>query len=267
MNWKDYLNLSQLPTIFCPGCGLGIGLRAILNALADLNYKKEDVIFVSGIGCSSRLPGYVEFDSAHTLHGRAIAFATGIKLSIPDKLVIVITGDGDGLSIGGNHLIHAARRNINIKTFLFNNFIYGMTGGQASPTTPRNKFTTTTPYGKYDPDFDSINLLKGAGCSFLARGTVFHYYLLVKIIKESILHKGFSFVEILTPCPTYYGRLQGIDDPAKFLLKLKEIVYTVDQDKFLKEEEKLNKYPIGIFKKEEKETFEDIYYKEIEETK
>lgn len=260
MSWKDYLDYSKLPTIFCPGCGLGIGLRAILQSFSDLNIKKEDIIFVSGIGCSSRIPGYVDFDSLHTLHGRAIPFATGVKLSHPEKHVVVITGDGDGLSIGGNHMIHAARRNINIKVYLFNNMIYGMTGGQASPTTPLKKFTTTTPYGKYDEDFDSVELLKSAKAGFIARGTVYHYNMLLKVITKSIIYKGFSFVEILTPCPTYYGRLQGIEDPAEYFIKQKDSVYSLDQEEKIKEEEKKGKLPIGIFKNEERETFEDIYF-------
>ncbi|MGB9843686.1 MAG: 2-oxoacid:ferredoxin oxidoreductase subunit beta [Caldisericia bacterium] len=267
MTYKDYLDYSKLPTIFCPGCGLGIGLRAILQTFSDLNLKKEDIIFVSGIGCSSRIPGYVDFDSLHTLHGRAIPFATGVKLSHPEKNVIVITGDGDGLSIGGNHMIHAARRNINIKVFLFNNMTYGMTGGQASPTTPLKKITSTTPYGKYDSDFDSVELLKGAGAGFIARGTVYHYNMLLKVVKESLIYKGFSFVEIITPCPTYYGRLQGIEDPAKFFIKLKDFVYSIDQKDVLKEEEKKDKLPIGIFKNERRETFEDIYFKIVEDLK
>jgi len=267
MSWKDYLDYSKLPTIFCPGCGLGIGLRAILQSFSDLNIKKEDIIFVSGIGCSSRIPGYVDFDSLHTLHGRAIPFATGVKLSCPEKNVIVITGDGDGLSIGGNHMIHAARRNINIKVFLFNNMTYGMTGGQASPTTPLKKYTSTTPYGKYDPDFDSVKLLDGAGSGFIARGTVYHYNMLLKIVKQSIIYKGFSFVEILTPCPTYYGRLQGFDDPAKFFMKQKDLVYSIDQEDKIKEEDKKDKLPIGIFKNEERETFEEIYFKILKDIK
>lgn len=267
MSYKDYLDYSKLPTIFCPGCGLGIGLKAILQAFSDLNIKKEDIIFVSGIGCSSRIPGYVDFDSLHTLHGRAIPFATGVKLSHPEKNVIVITGDGDGLSIGGNHMIHAARRNVNIKVFLFNNMIYGMTGGQASPTTPLKAYSTTTPYGKYDSDFDSVELLKGAGCGYIARGTVYHYNHLLKIVKQSLVFKGFSFVEILTPCPTYYGRLQGIEDPSEFFIKQKNFVYSIDQKNSLKEEEKKGKLPIGIFRSEERKTFEEMYFKTIEEIK
>lgn len=262
MNWRDYLDLEKLPTIFCAGCGLGIGLRAILEAFCEENLKKEDLIFVSGIGCSSRIPGYVDFDSLHTIHGRAIAFATGIKLTNPEKHVFVITGDGDGLSIGGNHMIHAARRNLNINVFLFNNMIYGMTGGQASPTTPAGIKTSTSPFGKYEPNFDVVKLLIGAGATFVARDSVFYYNHLVNIIKRAIKHKGFSFVEIISPCPTYYGRYINISNPSEFFVKQKEYFYRIEQSDKISEEEKKKKIPIGIFIEEPLIDFESIY-KEI----
>jgi 2-oxoglutarate ferredoxin oxidoreductase subunit beta len=259
MNWRDYLDFSKLPTIFCPGCGLGVGLRAILEAFSEENLKKEDLIFVSGIGCSSRIPGYVDFDSLHTIHGRAIAFATGIKLTNPKKHVFVITGDGDGLAIGGNHMIHAARKNLDLKVFLFNNMIYGMTGGQASPTTPLEIKTSTTPFGKYEPNFDIVKLLIGAGATFVARGSVYYFIHLVNLIKRAIEHKGFSFVEILSPCPTYYGKYISITDPSEFFVKQKDLVYRLEQEDKLSKEEKLGKLPIGIFVDEEREDFESLY--------
>ncbi|MCX8095518.1 MAG: thiamine pyrophosphate-dependent enzyme [Caldisericia bacterium] len=259
MNWRDFLDLSKLPTIFCAGCGLGIGLRAILEAFAEEKLDKNDLIFVSGIGCSSRIPGYVDFDSVHTIHGRAIAFATGIKLANPKKHVFVITGDGDGLAIGGNHMIHAARRNLNINVFLFNNMIYGMTGGQASPTTPAGIKTSTSPFGKYEPNFDVVKLLIGAGATFVARGSVYYYNHLVNIIKRGIEHKGFSFVEILSPCPTYYGRYININNPSEFFIKQKELVYRIEQNEKISDQDKKTKIPIGIFVDETKSDFETIY--------
>ncbi|MDI6861691.1 MAG: thiamine pyrophosphate-dependent enzyme [Caldisericia bacterium] len=262
MNWRDYLDLKKLPTIFCPGCGLGVGLRAILEAFAEENLNKNDLIFVSGIGCSSRIPGYVDFDSVHTIHGRAIAFATGIKLTNPNKHVFVITGDGDGLAIGGNHMIHAARRNLNINVFLFNNMIYGMTGGQASPTTPQGIKTSTSPLGKYEPNFDVVKLLIGAGATFVARGSVYYYNHLVNIIKRSIKHRGFSFVEILSPCPTYYGKYINIHDPSEFFVMQKDLVYRIEQSDKISENEKKNKLPIGIFIENTHIDYETIY-KEI----
>ena len=267
MNWRDYLDWERLPTIFCPGCGLGIGLRAILESFAELNWKREDIIMVSGIGCSSRIPGYVNTDSLHSLHGRALAFATGVKLSNKDKHVVVITGDGDGVGIGGNHMIHAARRNMDIKVFLFNNMIYGMTGGQASPTTPLGAYATTSPYGKYEPTFDSVELLKGANATFIARGAVYFYLHLLNITKRALKHKGFSFVEILSPCPTYFGRLQGIPDPSLFLLKQKETTYRVEMKDKIPEEERKKKIPLGIFVDEERETFEELYENVIRRVK
>lgn len=261
MNWRDYLDFKKLPTIFCAGCGLGIGLRAILEAFAEEKLEKKDLIFVSGIGCSSRIPGYVDFDSLHTIHGRAIAFATGIKLTNPEKHVFVITGDGDGLAIGGNHMIHAARRNLNINVFLFNNMIYGMTGGQASPTTPVGIKTSTSPFGKYEPNFDVVKLLIGAGATFVARGSVYYYNHLVNLIRKAINHKGFSFVEILSPCPTYYGKYINIKDPSEFFIKQKDLVYRVEQSDKISENEKKFKLPIGIFVEETHDDYETIYRK------
>ncbi|MBC7194750.1 MAG: 2-oxoacid:ferredoxin oxidoreductase subunit beta [Caldisericia bacterium] len=261
MNWRDYLDFSKLPTIFCAGCGLGVGLRAILEAFAEKNLERDNLIFVSGIGCSSRIPGYVNFDSLHTIHGRAIAFATGIKLTNPNKHVFVITGDGDGLAIGGNHMIHAARRNVDINVFLFNNMIYGMTGGQASPTTPLEIKTSTTPFGKYEPNFDIVKLLIGAGATFVARGSVYFYNHLLSIIKKSIEHKGFSFVEIISPCPTYYGKYINIKDQSEFFIKQKDFVYRIENESKLTQEDRVGKLPIGIFVDETRDDFETIYEK------
>jgi len=164
----------KFPHVWCSGCSNGIVLGAIIRAVAELGIPKDDVMMVSGIGCTSRMPVYVDFNSLHTLHGRPIAFATGIKMFKPHMKVIVITGDGDATAIGGNHFIHAARRNIDLTVLVLNNNIYGMTGGQYSPTTPEGDFASTTPYGNIDEPFDICQLALGAGASFVARGTAFH---------------------------------------------------------------------------------------------
>lgn len=201
-----YMREDKLPHIWCPGCGNGILMRDVAQAIDDLGLDKRKVVIVSGIGCSSRAAGYMDFNTIHTTHGRAIAFATGIKMANPSLEVIVITGDGDASAIGGNHLIHAARRNIGLTVVVFNNSIYGMTGGQYSPTTPRGDYGTTAPYGNIDRPFDIAQLAAGAGASFAARGDAYHVQKTVDLIKKGIAHKGFAIIDCLTVCPTYYGR-------------------------------------------------------------
>ncbi|MBQ2049801.1 MAG: 2-oxoacid:ferredoxin oxidoreductase subunit beta [Spirochaetales bacterium] len=201
-----YMRPEHLPHIWCPGCGNGIIMRDVAQAIENLGLSRNNTIIVSGIGCSSRAAGYLDFNTIHTTHGRAIAFATGIKLANPTLEVIVIAGDGDISAIGGNHLIHAARRNIGITVIVMNNNIYGMTGGQYSPTTPKGALGTTAPYGNLDRPFDIAGLAYGAGASFAARGSAFHVQQTINIIQEGIRHKGFSLIDVASVCPTYYGR-------------------------------------------------------------
>lgn len=206
MDYNKYLRTQRMPHIWCAGCGNGIVLKAMLRAIDRLGLNKNEIVMVSGIGCSSRTPGYVDFNTVHTTHGRALAFATGIKLAKPELTVIVVSGDGDATAIGGNHFIHTARRNIDLTMIIFNNYIYGMTGGQYSPTTPLGKWGSTAPYGNLENAFDICGLAAAAGASYVARGTVYHAVQLDKLIESAIRKKGFSVVEALTPCPTYYGR-------------------------------------------------------------
>lgn len=203
---NKYFREGKLPHIWCPGCGHGIILNAVVRAIDNLGLNKDNVCVVSGIGCSSRAPGYLDFNTLHTTHGRALAFATGVKHANPNLHVIVVTGDGDASAIGGNHLIHAARRNIDITTICFNNNIYGMTGGQYSPTTPTGDLATTAPFGNIDRTFDLCSLAQGAGATYVARGTAYHAAPLTTLIEKAIQNKGFSFVEAISVCPTYYGR-------------------------------------------------------------
>ena len=201
-----YMRPEHLPHIWCPGCGNGIIMRDVAQAIENLGRDHDKVVIVSGIGCSSRAAGYMDFNTIHTTHGRAIAFATGIKLANPELNVIVLAGDGDISAIGGNHLIHAARRNIGITVVVFNNNIYGMTGGQYSPTTPRGEKGTTAPYGNIDRSFDIAGLAYGAGASFAARGSAYHVQQTISYIQQGISHKGFSIIDVAAICPTYYGR-------------------------------------------------------------
>jgi 2-oxoglutarate ferredoxin oxidoreductase subunit beta len=203
---KDYIRERFFPHLWCPGCGHGIVMGSMIRAIEKLGIGKNDIVVVSGIGCSSRICGYLDFHTLHTLHGRALAFATGVKLSRPELTLIVPMGDGDAFAIGGNHLIHAARRNIDVTAVIMNNNIYGMTGGQYSPSTGYGDLATTAPYGNIDPSFDLVKLALGAGATFVARTTTYHVASMIKIVEKAITHKGFSVVEVLSQCPTYFGR-------------------------------------------------------------
>ena len=216
-NFKDYIRSRFFPHIWCPGCGHGIVLGALLRAVHELELDKNDIVITSGIGCSSRISGYVDFHSLHTIHGRALSFATGVKLSKPELTAIVPMGDGDALAIGGNHFIHAARRNIDITAIVMNNRIYGMTGGQFSPLSGTGKKATTAPYSTIDREFDVVDLATAAGATFVARSTVFHATECKDLIKKAIRHKGFSVVEILTQCPTYFGRKNKAGDAVQMM--------------------------------------------------
>ena len=203
---KDYLRERFFPHLWCPGCGHGMVLNGLLRAIDKLGMNKNEIVMVSGIGCSSRITGYVDFHTLHTIHGRALAFATGVKMARPELNLIVPMGDGDALAIGGNHFIHAARRNIDITAIVMNNRIYGMTGGQFSPLSGENIRATTAPYLTIDPSFDVVELAKAAGATFVARTTTYHIQQVSDIIGKAILHEGFSVVEVLSQCPTYFGR-------------------------------------------------------------
>jgi len=215
---RRYLRLSQMPHILCPGCGHGIVAGALLRAISRLGLDPDAIAVVAGIGCSSRLAGYLDFCTLHATHGRAPAFATGLKLARPDLHVIVITGDGDGLAIGGNHLIHAARRNIDLTCLLFNNEVYGMTGGQLAPTTREGGVATTAPYGNVEPPFDACRLLAAAGATFVARGLASQPLALEEMLARALAHRGFAFVEVLTDCPEFHGRYNRLGSGAAMLL-------------------------------------------------
>jgi 2-oxoglutarate ferredoxin oxidoreductase subunit beta len=212
-----YLREWAMPHVLCPGCAHGIVLRSFLEAVDQLHLDQDKLAMVAGIGCSSRLAGYVDFCTLHGTHGRAPAFATGLKLARPDLDVVVITGDGDGLAIGGNHLIHAARRNIDITVLMLNNSIYGMTGGQAAPTTPQGAVASTTPMGNTEPDFDACKLLIGAGASYVARVFAANPIEMTKVMVDGLTHPGFSFIEVVSDCPEYFGRYNKIGGGAEML--------------------------------------------------
>jgi len=261
---EKYLRVNKMPHIWCPGCGHGIVTQAIIRAIDELGIDTEKTVIVSGIGCSGRAPGYMNFDTLHTTHGRAIAFATGIKMAHPELRVIVITGDGDAAAIGGNHLIHAARRNVDLTVICYNNNIYGMTSGQYSPLTPQGSFATTAPYGMLERPFDLCELVIGAGGTFAARSTTYHARHLTNMIKEAISHEGFAFVDALSQCPTYYGRRNQLRTPLDMMNWFKErAVPKASWDK-QSVEEREGKFPIGVLTKIEAAELTQVYAEHVE---
>jgi 2-oxoglutarate/2-oxoacid ferredoxin oxidoreductase subunit beta len=212
----------KFPTIWCSGCGIGVVMGALIRAIDHLGLDSDQVALVAGIGCTARMPVYMDFNTLHTTHGRALAFATGLKIARPDMKVIAIMGDGDALAIGGNHFIHAARRNMGITALVVNNSIYGMTGGQYSPTTPLGGRATTAPYGNVEPPFPICNLAVAAGATYVARSTVYHALELDKYLAEAISRDGFSVVEAVSYCHTTYGRLNKLGTAADMMHSLKD---------------------------------------------
>ncbi len=209
---ENLLRMDRLPHIWCPGCGIGIAVTTLAAALDKAQVDLNNVCIVSGIGCTGRVAGYVKLDSFHTTHGRAIPFATGIKLANPNLKVIVFSGDGDLLAIGGNHFIHAARRNIDMVVICVNNFIYAMTGGQVAPTTPLTAYATTSPYGCVEPPFNIPYIADSAGAVYVARWTALHVRRLATSIVEALHKTGFSLIEVISPCAQYYSRINRLGD-------------------------------------------------------
>jgi 2-oxoglutarate/2-oxoacid ferredoxin oxidoreductase subunit beta len=257
----DYTRTGMIPHIWCTGCGNGIILGEFTRALDELQYDRNKIVVVSGIGCIGRISGYTNTDSFHTTHGRALAFAVGVKAARPDLKPIVISGDGDLFAIGGNHFIHAARRNVDITVICSNNFNYGMTGGQSGPTTPIGAVTTTTRYGNIEHPFNLPHLAAASGAVYVARWTAVHVKRIRESIKKAINKKGFSFIEIITPCPEEYGRRNKITDPIldmKRLIEISEVRPFIDPIKASIESDKI---VVGEFLDIEKPEFSDLLWK------
>ena len=260
MSVHDYIRERFFPHMWCAGCGHGTILNGLIRAVDELGIRKRNLVMVTGIGCSARISGYVDFHSLHTIHGRALAFATGVKLSRPELNVIVPMGDGDGLSIGGNHFIHAARRNINLTALIMNNRTYGMTGGQFSPMSGLGTKASTAPYSNMDNSFDVVELAKAAGATFVARTTTFHVNQLSDLIKAAIEHQGFSVVEIFTQCPTYFGRKNKLGDAPEMLQVFKERTVPVGSPKKAEDPSLMER---GIFVDIDRPEYCDEYQKLI----
>ncbi len=244
---RAYLREEAMPNVWCPGCGHGNVMTAVAKAFDMAQLDLDNVVVVGGIGCASRMPFFLDTNSMHTTHGRALAFATGIKLARPELTVMTVMGDGDALAIGGNHLIHACRRNINLTALVLNNEIYGMTGGQLAPTTPQGFRSTTSLVGSIEVPFDAVELALAAGATFVARTTTFDFDEMPKLIRKAIRHPGFSLVEILSQCPTYFGRLNKLGDGRALLDYEKDLTEPLEH---VTRDELVGKLPIGIFREE-----------------
>ncbi|TQR33025.1 2-oxoglutarate ferredoxin oxidoreductase subunit beta [Campylobacter sp. MIT 99-7217] len=244
--YDNYLRVNKMPTQWCWGCGDGVVLKAIIRAIQKVGWDMDDVCLVSGIGCSGRMSSYVNCNTVHTTHGRAIAYASGIKLANPSKHVIVVSGDGDTLAIGGNHTIHGCRRNIDLTHILINNFIYGLTNSQTSPTTPQGFYTVTAQHGNIDPNFDACKLTIAAGASFVARANIIEAMKLENTIAKALEHKGYSFVDVFSNCHINLGRKNKMGEATQMLDWIKGLC--IDKDKFekLEEPDKKHKFPMGI---------------------
>ena len=250
---RKYTRSHVTRTTTCPGCGNGIVTQAILRAIDELGLGMNDFVFVSGIGCSAWIPSPLfDADILHTTHGRPIAFATGVKLGLPEKNVVVASGDGDLTAIGGNHLIHAARRNIDLTVIVVNNGIYGMTGGQTAPTTPRGLTTITSPYGTLEHTFDISAMVVAAGASFVSRWTTYHPRQITRSIKKGIKKKGFAFIEAVSQCPVQYGRVSKIGKAVDILKHFKKNSVRVDTAQGMAPEELEGKIVVGEFVDTEK---------------
>ena len=244
---KKYLRHDKkFPHVWCPGCGNGIVMGSLLRAISNLKLSKDEVVMASGIGCSGRMPTYLDFNTLHTTHGRALTFATGIKLANPSLTVMAVMGDGDSTAIGGNHFIHAARRNLNLTAVIINNSIYGMTGGQYSSTTPFGSHSTTSVYGHVEHDFSIAELAVTAGASFVARTTVYHADLMDKLLEQAIIKRGFAVVEIISNCHVHYGRRNKLGGAVEMITSYRDKAVTVRKAMKMSEEELDGKITVGV---------------------
>ncbi len=250
-NYDKYLRLEKMPTLWCWGCGDGVILKSVIRAIEKCGWDQDDVCVVSGIGCSGRFSSYVDFNTVHTTHGRTVAFATGIKLANPDKHVICVAGDGDAMAIGGNHTIHGCRRNIDINMIMINNFIYGLTNSQTSPTTPQGMWTVSQKAGNIDPTFDACDVAIASGASFVARETMINPKKLEKVLVKGFQHRGFSFFDIMSNCHINLGRKNKMGTAMDNLEWIDKITMPKNKYDKLSEEEQLNLFPTGVLKHDE----------------
>lgn len=261
----EYLRHNKrFPNVWCAGCGIGIVMSAIIRSVDSLGYDKNSIAVISGIGCSGRMPVYLDFNTMHTTHGRALAFATGLKMVRPEMHVVVVMGDGDALAIGGNHFIHTARRNIDMTAIVINNSVYGMTGGQYSPTTPASLLATTAPYGNIEQEMPISELAQVAGASYVARSTVYHATELERFISTGLEKKGFALIEAVSYCHTTFGRLNKMGSAVNMMRALKEKSVTLQAAEKLSPDERAGKILRGEFVNRDIPEYTELYQKVIE---
>jgi 2-oxoglutarate/2-oxoacid ferredoxin oxidoreductase subunit beta len=258
-----YFYQSQMPTMWCPGCGNGVVAMSMCRAIERIGFDMDKVIHVAGIGCAAVAHWYTTFTALQTAHGRALPSATGIKFANPDLTVVVTMGDGDAAAIGGNHLIHACRRNIDVTAIVYNNFNYGMTGGQVGPTTPLRAFASTAPYSNAERPFDICKLAEAAGATFVARGAVYYVKELISLIERGIRHKGFSLIDVLTPCVTVFGRQNKLGTPGEMFRAQRKLTVPVSKAKKLSPKELESKFVRGILVEKDTPEFTEEYDKII----
>jgi 2-oxoglutarate ferredoxin oxidoreductase subunit beta len=256
---RDYMRLDLFPHFLCPGCGHGMALRALMWALYEKNISMDKLAVVCGIGCSGRLGAYIDSNTFHTTHGRPLAYATGLALARPDLEVVVITGDGDCLAIGGNHLIHACRRNLNMTCLMLNNEVYGMTGGQVSPTTSTDRYTTTTPTGNREPVFDACKLAEAAGAGFVGREATMQVPTLKDLISEALSYHGFSFVEVISDCTEIFGRKNQLGDSAEMILSQKAATRPDSYGDKVDEPFRPNPFMTGVLSKTDRPEYRSLF--------
>ena len=261
---EDYLLSEKLPLFWCAGCGNGVVLQSILREIDRRGWTKQETVIATGIGCWGKADDYVTTNSFHGTHGRALAFSTGIKLANPSLHVVTLMGDGDGITIGGNHLIHAARRNLGVTAIMVNNLNYGMTGGQYSGTTPTHSITQTSPYGHIEQNFDVCKLAIAAGASYVGRATAYNPVMLRKLIKEGMQVKGFSLIEVMSACPTHYGKFNKLGAAAHMMQLMNEQSVTVAQAAKMSEEELQGKIVVGCLKNAPRDDYYTDYKKIID---
>ena len=262
--YKDYMLFNKLPHTWCAGCGDGIILQSIAAVFAEMNLDKHDITLVSGIGCFGRVDDYLDINCMHVTHGRALAAATGVALANPNLKVLVTMGAGDGTTIGGNHLIHCARRNINLTAIIANNYNYGQTGGQYSGTTPTGSITSTSPYGHIEQNFDICKLAEAAGAGYVARATAYNPVQMRKLIRGGMEHKGFALIEVMVACPTHYGRYNKQGEPARMMQLINEQSVPVEKAAKMTEEELEGRIVTGLLVHKEREDYYTKYARIIE---
>ena len=263
---RNHFDHTHFPTTYCPGCGIGTIIGGVVRAIEATKIPSERFVFVTGIGCYGGAGTYLRYSDIHALHGRCPSYATGLKMANPEIRPILLMGDGDASAIGGNHLIHAARRNIDLTAIVLNNHNYGMTSGQYSPTTPRGTRSSTAPYGSVERPFDLCGLVQGAGASFVGRTTAYHVSEMIRFIRRAILHPGFAFVEVESLCPTYFGKLNKKETPVEMLKWQKNNAVPVEKAKNMSPAELVGKIVTGIFVEDIRGEYVNDYYQSVSMT-